>query len=146
MRTEKLHGLDTIALLGHAQSKELILYYYVGVSTFHMDRSSSWTGTVVKSNDIHPLSECSNRGICDRLTGMCECFDNFEGLACERTICPNDCSMSGVCYTQRQLAEDVGRIYETPWDADKNVGCVCDLGFRGPDCRLVECPSGPGEK
>lgn len=24
----------------------------------------------------------------------------------------------------------------------KHVGCVCDLGFRGPDCSLQECPSG----
>lgn len=99
----------------------------------------------MKANDVHPIMECSNRGICDRSTGMCDCFENFEGIACERTTCPNDCNMSGVCYTQRQLAEDAGRIYETPWDADKNVGCVCDLGFRGPDCRLVECPTGPGK-
>lgn len=110
------------------------------------DRSIAWIGPLIKANDVHPQLECSNRGICDRSTGMCDCFENFEGIACERTICPNDCSMSGVCYTQRQLAEDAGRIYETPWDADKNVGCVCDLGFRGPDCRLVECPSGPGNK
>jgi len=44
--------------------------------------------------------------------------------------------MQGVCYTAKQLAEDAGRVYETPWDADKFVGCVCDIGFRGPDCRL----------
>jgi hypothetical protein len=25
----------------------------------------------------------------------------------------------------------------------KHVGCVCDLGYRGPDCSLEECPSGP---
>merc|ERR1712216_469168 len=28
------------------------------------------------------------------------------------------------------------------WDANKHVGCVCDLGARGPDCSLEECPSG----
>ncbi len=33
--------------------------------------------------------------------------------------------------------------YETPWDAEKQVGCKCDAGFRGPDCSLQECPSGP---
>eukprot|EP00981_Chlorochromonas_danica_P002527 scaffold487_cov178-Ochromonas_danica.AAC.15 len=44
-------------------------------------------------------------------------------LSCERMVCPNDCNLSGVCYSQRQLAEDADRIYETPWDADKSYGC-----------------------
>jgi hypothetical protein len=68
-----------------------------------------------------------------------------------------------VCFTQKQLASEAGRVYNTPWDAEKQVGCVCDLGRRGPDCSLckslifrpflsfkirafviivVECPSG----
>mmetsp|Transcript_10940 Transcript_10940/g.16482 ORF Transcript_10940/g.16482 Transcript_10940/m.16482 type:complete len:215 (+) Transcript_10940:21-665(+) len=103
----------------------------------------AWIGHVVKSNDVHPMAECSNKGICDRYTGFCECFPNFEGIACERTVCNNDCSMQGVCYTASQLAEEAGREYSTPWDANKNTGCVCDIGFRGPDCSMVECPSGP---
>lgn len=127
-------------------------------------RALSWIGYSLKSNDVHPITECSNKGICLRESGTCECFPNFEGIACERTVCLNDCSMSGVCYTAKQLAIDANRIYDAPWDADKNVGCVCDIGFRGPDCsqgllylislyRLtfilifsftVECPSGPG--
>ncbi|CAM9645514.1 unnamed protein product, partial [Hapterophycus canaliculatus] len=32
--------------------------------------------------------------------------------------------------------------YNSPWDAEKQVGCKCDAGFRGPDCSLQECPSG----
>jgi hypothetical protein len=28
------------------------------------------------------------------------------------------------------------------WDHDKEMGCKCDLGYRGPDCGLQECPSG----
>eukprot|EP01038_Epipyxis_sp_PR26KG_P008207 gene8207-11105_t len=103
----------------------------------------AWIGDVVGANNVHPLAECSNKGLCDRKLGICECFSNFEGVACERTICVNDCNMNGVCATAKQLAQDANRIYETPWDADKNVGCVCDSGYRGPDCRLVECPSGP---
>jgi hypothetical protein len=102
----------------------------------------AWAGPVVGANDIHPVMECSNKGVCDRVSGACDCFPNFEGVACERTVCNNDCTNRGVCYTSKQLAEDADRTYETPWDADKQVGCVCDAGFRGPDCRLVECPSG----
>ena len=48
-----------------------------------------------------------------------------------------------MCFTQEQLALEASRVYTTPWDARKHVGCVCDLGRRGPDCSLIECPSGP---
>lgn len=106
-------------------------------------KNSAWIGPVSKANDVHGEAECSNKGLCDRMTGMCDCFPNYEGAACERTVCPNDCSGYGVCYTQRQLADEAGQLYTTPWDADKHVGCVCDFGRRGLDCSLVECPSGP---
>lgn len=44
-----------------------------------IDRAIAWVGSVVKANDVHPIAECSNKGICDRTTGFCECFSNFEG-------------------------------------------------------------------
>ena len=97
---------------------------------------------VAGHNDVHGMAECSNQGSCDRKSGECDCFDGYEGIACERTSCPNDCSDRGICYTQKQLASEAGTVYSTPWDAMKHVGCVCDLGFRGPDCSLQECPSG----
>ena len=82
--------------------------------------------------------ECSNKGRCDRSTGECVCYPNYDGIACERSICPNKCSDAGVCFTQKQLADEAGRTYTTPWDAQKQVGCVCDLGRRGPDCSLCK--------
>lgn len=105
-------------------------------------RGIAWVGDVVTSNNVHPLAECSNKGLCDRATGTCMCYLNYEGLACERTVCPNNCSGRGECYTQRQLANEVNAVYETPWDADKQVGCVCDAGYRGMSCSMIECPSG----
>ena len=105
-------------------------------------KSSAWVGDVVSANDAHPVVECSNKGLCDRKTGECECFANYEGIACERTVCPNACSDAGVCFTQKQLATEASTTYSTPWDAEKHVGCVCDIGRRGPDCSLIECPSG----
>ena len=103
---------------------------------------TAWVGDVQKANDAHPVVECSNKGICDRKSGECQCFNNYEGIACERTVCPNRCSDAGVCFTQNQLANEAGRSYSTPWDSTKEAGCVCDLGRRGPDCSLLECPSG----
>jgi hypothetical protein len=106
-------------------------------------RGHAWVGYVQNANDAHPVVECSNKGSCDRKTGECACFANYEGIACERTICPNKCSDAGVCFTEQQLAMEADRVYNTPWDATKHVGCICDLGRRGPDCSLFECPSGP---
>lgn len=117
-------------------------------------------GYVVGSNNAHPVVECSNKGVCDRKTGTCFCDLGFDGLACERTTCPNDCSFAGICMTQKLMAEQAGRTYTSPWDAEKHYGCVCDMGHRGIDCsectcwtrfiavysrsnHVVECPTGP---
>lgn len=105
-------------------------------------KDKAWVGYVVNANDAHPTVECSNKGTCDRTTGECACFANYEGIACERTVCPNNCNNAGICFTEYQLAAEASRVYTTPWDANKHVGCVCDLGRRGPDCSLFECPSG----
>lgn len=98
---------------------------------------------VVGKNDAHGQVECSAKGLCDRKTGQCHCFDNYDGTACERTVCPNDCSGHGVCKSQQELALAAGTSYTLPWDATKEFGCVCDLGYRGPDCSQQECPTGP---
>jgi len=37
------------------------------------------------ADTAHALAECSNAGICNRGTGKCECFDGFEGDACQRS-------------------------------------------------------------
>merc|ERR1712036_1961 len=31
--------------------------------------------------------------------------------------------------------------YDDAWDSDMHYGCLCDQGYRGPSCALVECPS-----
>ncbi len=45
-----------------------------------------------------------------------------------------DCNGRGECLPMKVLAERAGRNYSIPWDAMKIWGCVCDKGFRGPDC------------
>jgi len=101
----------------------------------------AWVGSVVNANDLHPVAECSNRGMCNRQTGECDCFTGYEGLACQRTTCLNNCNDHGTCWPQKFLANFAGKAYTAPWDASKIVGCLCDAGFRGPSCELMECPS-----
>lgn len=102
----------------------------------------AWVGDVVNANDLHPWVECSNKGTCDRSSGTCNCFPGYDGVACQRTVCPNNCNDRGTCWPEKHLASKVGRTYTAPWDAMKHVGCFCDTGYRGPACDLQECPSG----
>jgi len=96
-------------------------------------------------NSAHYYMECSNKGKCNRETGECECFDGYDGSACQRASCPgwpNVCSGHGVCKSIRQLAAaDGDNVYEL-WDRHSTMGCECDEGFEGPDCSERKCKFG----
>lgn len=97
------------------------------------------------TNSAHFYMECSNKGTCNRETGVCECLEGYDGAACQRASCPGypeSCSGHGVCKTISQLAAaDGNNIYEL-WDKDVTMGCECDAGFFGADCSLRACKYG----
>merc|ERR1712176_599974 len=80
-------------LVGHTSELGFAQYGYARTL-----RNESW-------DEAHFYRECSNKGICDRDTGVCECFPGFSGGACSRASCPNDCSGHGVCRTLEELDE-----------------------------------------
>jgi hypothetical protein len=102
----------------------------------------AWFGSVVNSNDMSPVSVCSAAGKCNKKTGECLCYNPFEGDACQRMTCPNNCSNKGHCMSQKEFADEAYVSYEA-FDKDMITGCKCDFGARGPDCSQIECPSGP---
>lgn len=91
--------------------------------------------------DPHDYSECSNQGICNRATGECECFNGFDGAACSRMTCPNDCSGNGRCLPISDVPTAIP-YGATNWDAGRLFTCLCDAGFRGADCSERYCPTG----
>jgi len=116
-----------------------------------------WIGS--NDNTVHQMTECSGRGMCDAASGKCKCFSAYGGEACQRTVCPSDCSGHGVCQDEQHFRTDAknnipdlsGNDYQSNLDkgyyfdavdGNKQMGCKCDNGYRGPDCSLIECPSG----
>lgn len=100
----------------------------------------------VLTNSAHEYRECSNKGMCDRSTGTCACFEGYDGSACQRASCPSNadgvCSGHGTCETISEIAErDFGNVYKL-WDEDSTMGCVCDGGYTGSDCSERICKYG----
>jgi len=116
----------------------------------------AWVDTPDKKGRRHKYAECANQGICNRDTGECECFTGYEGKACARSTCPNDCSGHGRCKFIEELSYaatpfdfaegDFSAVSKTfpyyQWDADKSRGCVCDPGYGDADCSKRMCSYG----
>jgi len=149
---------------GFGAASDITLYRAPDCSALTCPSGRAWGDVPTASDTAHALTECSNRGICDRSTGQCECFDAYTGDACQRLKCPNDCSGHGQCVSISQMARmenafplNNNTYYEgyqgsTTWDEDKVFGCVCDSSWAvglgsgqrqkaewfGPDCSLRE--------
>lgn len=116
----------------------------------------AWVDTPDVNGNFHKYMECAGRGICSRDTGECACFDGYEGKACQRSTCPNDCSGHGTCeyiedLTYRATWNDYqanGLYYESKtfpyhaWDRKKERTCVCDPQYGDFDCSKKMCPYG----
>jgi len=116
----------------------------------------AWVDGPSKAGLFHKYAECAGRGTCDRATGECVCFDGYEGKACARTSCPNDCSGHGTCeymedlgfasawndYTPRDFFQDKKTFPYTGWDVKKERACVCDATYGDIDCSKRMCPYG----
>ena len=128
----------------------------------------SWVGIPSGATTGLGLAECSNMGLCDRGSGKCNCFYEFEGPACERMGCPKGCSGHGQCLSIKEIGSVTtlhplsltvnygGDEVATTWDENRIMGCLCDsawpvglqhgewqLGqYYGADCTLKRCPSG----
>ncbi|CAN0508061.1 unnamed protein product, partial [Discosporangium mesarthrocarpum] len=100
---------------------------------------------------------------------QCVCFEGYEGKACSRMTCPNDCSGNGRCVYADEAPHGVnlGSFYSSQgnstnhkgelgdtngndavkfdyhgWDGGKSRVCLCDPGHEGVDCSYRSCPAG----
>lgn len=94
----------------------------------------------IQSDSAHAYAECSNAGVCNRISGQCECYPGFAGVACQRMQCPGTptCSGHGTCRSVRHLSHGQYRL----WNRDMLQGCECDPGYYGGDCSMRKCRIG----
>lgn len=122
--------------------------------------SWAWADGPTSTGLRHSYTECGGKGHCNRDSGECECFEGYEGSACQRSACANDCSGHGRC----QFIEDFGfgvssndnlgdvidimnQGYVTTyayygWDRGMTRGCLCDPEWGDFDCSKRLCPYG----
>merc|ERR1711988_2069636 len=96
---------------------------------------------------LHPYTECSSKGTCDRTTGECQCYPGYEGRGCRRHACPNNCSGNGRCISNTEVNSEYvatagAKFSSSTWDMEGARVCACDRGYEGYDCSSRICPKG----
>ncbi|CAM9229530.1 unnamed protein product [Sphacelaria rigidula] len=142
---------------GWGADTDVTLYRAADCSARVCPSGKAWGDVPTGPLAAHQVQECSGRGLCDRESGECECFDGFSGGACERSGCPNDCSGHGRCVNMKSLATTsealplsnvttgfvsqswyycfssrscvLGEDDSVTWDEEMIYGCVCDSSW-----------------
>jgi hypothetical protein len=157
---------------GYGKSNEVFDYVKIDCGERVCPSGNSVRDLPTAWNTAHKLAECSDNGFCDRAVGHCYCFEGWEGLSCERRVCPKDCSGHGICANMNEQTmmsnamplSASGNLYgsgdearaTTAWDWDSMYGCVCDSRWRvglgrgewqkaewfNADCSYRRCPAG----
>jgi len=83
----------------------------------------AWVDTPNYLGRVHKYAECAGRGICNRETGECACFDGYEGKGCQRMSCPNSCSGHGTC----EYIQDMPYMKTYSEWADSSVAWTNDM-------------------
>jgi len=107
-----------------------LLHTTSGDESLELIVESTVTGT--KEN-----APCSNRGLCQVTTGLCECYLGF-GSSGSRGDCGNEIVTVSACPGESESCSGHG----TCQGSTKGYACLCSSGWRGGDCNEKSCPSG----
>jgi len=100
------HGTSSCECdVGWGAPTDVTLYRSPDCSQRTCPGGKAWGDVASSQYQAHHDMECSNRGMCNRDTGKCECFPGFGGPGCNRMLCPNACSGHGTCVNMRDMAK-----------------------------------------
>merc|ERR1711990_199169 len=99
----------------------------------------AWADTADGTNQAHYYAECGNKGVCDRKSGECKCFDGYEGKGCRRSTCPEGCSGHGTCEYIDEMAQDYQDRRQGPGNKYQDLSCSSQLQF---PAKTTSCASG----
>jgi len=103
----------------------------------------AWADTADGTNQAHYYAECGNKGICDRKSGECKCFDGYEGKGCRRSTCPEGCSGHGSCEYIEELATDFDDRRNGPGNKYQDLTCTSQGGeVFGSNCLTYHATRG----
>lgn len=100
-------------------------------------------------SDNGQTSVCSDRGICNPSTGLCECLSGYSNDNCGISDCKNSCSGHGICVTDKEYYNDHvrnvthdGSGYKISNSSiisdnmERRKQCICESGYSGSDCSI----------
>lgn len=95
---------------------------------------AAWADKAYAIDSAHQPVECAGAGLCDRVTGTCDCFEGYTGAACQRSkdtthnididikmngmflyftdMCPDRCSGHGACMSMKDISIFFGPDYD----------------------------------
>lgn len=107
---------------------------------------TAWFDQPTSASTAHEQATCSNRGFCNRKTGICACQAGFTGAACDVQECPLDgegryCSGHGYCKSVNEIFRLYGLEYGhhlhpdlnnlQTWDGNMFHECICAANYAG---------------
>ncbi|KAF3688778.1 Multiple epidermal growth factor-like domains protein 11 [Channa argus] len=124
-------------------SLEIVLALLAGRYVAHAEVGKQWRGKGSVCAQPCPLGKygincskdcsCRNGGLCDHITGQCQCAAGFSGRRCQ-----DDCPVGtfGLQCNQRCECQNGAKCHHI------NGACLCETGFKGPNCQERFCPPG----
>ena len=87
----------------------------------HMEQNPFCHSTIIhEHNQLNKLVTygheefCGKHGICNKKSGLCECFPGWAGVFCRKPLCHEECELNGVC--------------------SKAGKCICTKDYFGRSC------------
>lgn len=139
-------GLEKPPVLRARTNKGMMLHMYSdynwALSGFKAryrveDCPDDCSSPTASNSSANPNTAVEQHGLCNRRTATCECFEGWEGEACEKQVCRNRCGVAagrGLCISDENAAAEAE---STQSQKPTRRWCQCNPGWTGDDCSTI---------